>query len=211
MDEKFIKITNSTYKVLEFLPEAETLKQKANEKVLSIMESLAFIFAQENFAGINCWQKINEALSDVDIFLSYLKIAKDRGWLDTINFLILEKEYKAIETDLSKLKEKCSSRNDYPVVQSNTSEADGANPKQPEPVKKNGELTERQKKILEIVQKNEKTQVSDIIKVLPDVTKRTIRRDMDELLKSGMVLRVGEFNQIFYKFAKNSLGQHELS
>ena len=63
------------------------------------------------------------------------------------------------------------------------------------------ELTERQKKILEIVQKNEKTQVADIIKVLPDVTKRTIRRDMDELLKSGQILRAGEFNQISYKYA----------
>ena len=35
--------------------------------------------------------------------------------------------------------------------------------------------------------------------ILPDITKRTIRRDLDELLESGKIVRVGEFNQVFYQ------------
>lgn len=57
----------------------------------------------------------------------------------------------------------------------------------------------RQKKILQILADREKTQVSDIIKEIPGITKRTIRRDLDNLLKNGKIVRMGEFNQIFYK------------
>jgi predicted HTH transcriptional regulator len=57
----------------------------------------------------------------------------------------------------------------------------------------------RQEKILAIVARNDKTQVSDIIKQLPNVTKRTIRRDLDDLIKRGEVARMGSWNQIFYK------------
>ena len=60
-------------------------------------------------------------------------------------------------------------------------------------------LSARQRKILQILAKNQKAQVSDLIKELPTVTKRTIRRDLDDLLKGGRIVRVGEFNQVYYK------------
>jgi hypothetical protein len=208
MNEKFIKITNSAYKVLEFLPEAEILKHKAKEKALAIMEGASLIFGEKEdiWMDIGCLSEINKVLGNIDIFLSYLEITKECGWIDTINFLILEKEYKRLEAEVIKLKEKYQIKNLKPqppqltggqIVTSQTSNFE----KIQNTISQKKELTERQKKILEIVQKNEKTQVADIIKVLPDVTKRTIRRDMDELLKSGQILRAGEFNQISYKYA----------
>ena len=59
-------------------------------------------------------------------------------------------------------------------------------------------ISSRQEKILEFINKNKKAQVMDLQTVLPDVTKRTIRRDLDELLLTGKVTRLGEFNQVFY-------------
>jgi hypothetical protein len=212
MDEKFIKITNSAYKVLEFLPEADPIKNKAKEKVLSIMESSVLVLGVE-FTDTEFLPKTDQALRDIDIFLGYLKIVKERGWLDTINFLILEKEYKVIEVELIRLRSKYSTKNNQIQKEIATSPfgAPRNDGESTEKIEKKIEIefTERQKKILEIIQKNEKTQVSDIIKVLPQVTKRTIRRDMDELLKLGMVLRIGEFNQIFYKFVENRLGHND--
>src|SRR3989344_525485 len=63
------------------------------------------------------------------------------------------------------------------------------------------DLSERQNKILSILSRKEKVQVSDIIKEIPKITKRTIRRDLDDLLKKGKIVRVGEWNQVFYKSA----------
>ena len=59
--------------------------------------------------------------------------------------------------------------------------------------------TDRQKKILDFLTKNQKAQVMDLQTILPDITKRTIRRDLDELLESGKVVREGDFNQVFYQ------------
>jgi DeoR/GlpR family transcriptional regulator of sugar metabolism len=49
--------------------------------------------------------------------------------------------------------------------------------------------------------KNKKAQVMDLQKVLPDITKRTIRRDLEDLLRASKIMRMGEFNQVFYKIA----------
>jgi len=66
--------------------------------------------------------------------------------------------------------------------------------------------SERQIKILEFLDKNEKAQVMDLQKILPDVTKRTIRRDLDELLEDGRIVRKGDFNQVFYQIAQVDIG-----
>ena len=60
---------------------------------------------------------------------------------------------------------------------------------------------DEQKKILEILSERGRAQVSDFKTVLLDVTKRTIRRDLDELLRNGKVIRAGEWNQVFYKIS----------
>jgi DeoR/GlpR family transcriptional regulator of sugar metabolism len=67
------------------------------------------------------------------------------------------------------------------------------------PPKQKSNLTARQQKIIEFLKQKEKAQVADLQQVLPDVTKRTIRRDLDELLVSGIIVRMGEFNQVFYQ------------
>jgi len=63
---------------------------------------------------------------------------------------------------------------------------------------KSKELSGRQAKILELLSLKGKVQVSDIIKEIPSITKRTIRRDLDTLLKSKVIDRTGKFNQVFY-------------
>jgi len=77
---------------------------------------------------------------------------------------------------------------------------DGASARQSPPSDK---LTARQRKILEFLAKNERAQVMDLQTVLPDVTKRTIRRDLDELLATGKIVRLGDFNQVFYQLSPN--------
>jgi len=63
-------------------------------------------------------------------------------------------------------------------------------------------LSPRKKKILEILQEKEQVQVWEINKIMPDVSKRTLRRDFAELLAQGLVQRIGEKNNTFYKIKK---------
>ena len=228
MEERFLKITNAAYKVLDFFPEQDPLKNKAKEKALSIMENMPLVLATNGWASLQKEKALSQLLVDLDVFLSYLKVAKSQKWIDDINYLILSKEYKDIETEvkslikkdefskilLEKIEDKNSKLQSQPFDTPSTSLGAGAQGKlagsnsnnqnivETKQYNTSLELTERQKKIMEILHSNEKTQVSDIIKFLPNITKRTIRRDLDGLLEMGKVVRVGEWNQIFYKIMK---------
>lgn len=63
-------------------------------------------------------------------------------------------------------------------------------------------LSPRQSKIVEILQSKEKAQVWELQKVLPEVTKRTLRRDLDDLLSRKLIERQGEWNAVFYRLKR---------
>jgi len=183
MQDKILKLTNAVYKILEFFPESDPLKNKAKDKALAIME--------------------NPNQEDIDILLGYLWIAKTQGWLNSANYLIVLGEYEKIKKEIG------------PVVRHPSTSSVQAQ-KAPEPVllitgtdEKSGpiyNLSPRQKRIIDFLASNEKAQVMDLQKTLPDVTKRTIRRDLDELLSAGKIARFGEFSQVFYRLSQMGQG-----
>jgi DNA-binding HxlR family transcriptional regulator len=187
MENKFINLTSVTYGLLEFFPEEEPLTNRAKDKALAISEGL--VLFQENQAS-------NKILEDIDTFLNYMEIAKSLGWMSNINFLIISKEYGKIRNQISQLVVK-------PPVErkkENTSIVAVQSPKDTSAPKLL--VSDRQKKILNILKEKGKAQVSDFKTVLTDVTKRTIRRDLDELLKNNQIIRVGEWNQVFYQIGQ---------
>jgi len=212
MKEDFIKVINETYKIIDFFPDADPLKAKAKERLLMVLENLTLIFSAEGWVSLKKEKAITEFLDNVEILENYLKLAKYQGLIDNINFLIITKEYQNIKDKIkipsSALRENIKmipETNSKPkeIFLKNESLIDKLS--EPKVVVKNAEkisakdFSERQIKILDILSRKEKAQVSDIIKEIPKVTKRTIRRDLDDLLKKGKIIRVGEWNQVFYK------------
>ena len=63
-------------------------------------------------------------------------------------------------------------------------------------------LNTRKKKILDILKQKEKVQVGDIKEIIRKVSKRTIRRDFDDLLKQNLVERIGQNNNTYYVLTK---------
>lgn len=192
MEDKFIQLTSAVYKLLNFLPEGEPLKNRAKDKALVIME--------------NKDKASDQLLEDIEILLNYLKLAKSFGWIDGINFLIISKEYENIKKTVSnKIKPPANIIAQTQKVtfqktvenQISFTEKKISQPKAPEFL-----ISERQKKILQILSEKGKAQVSDFKMVLANVTKRTIRRDLDELLKNRIINRAGEWNQVFYQIGQ---------
>ena len=206
MKDKIIKLTNAVYNLLEYFPEADPLKNKAKEKALAIMENLSLVFADEGWVSLKDYFSGNrekaklQTLEDVGIILNCLKLAKLQGWINGVSFLIIFNEYEKIRKEIGP-------PIIIPVFEETKKLWEGGTPtisgenfeisdRQSPPLHK---VTARQSKILEFLQQNQKAQVMDLMAVLPDVTKRTIRRDLDELLKMGKVVREGEFNQVLYR------------
>jgi len=223
MLEKFLKLTNAVYKVLEFFPESDPLKNRAKDRALVIMDNLALV--NENSGWISFQkEKIKvQILEDIDILLGYLWIGKSQGWLNSSNYLIISNEYEKIKKATSPLQAgdpRPEGREMEPIIVpiiEQTQKLPGILDKSPAVTGQFDELasispeanlggervsiSDRQKKILNFLEKNETGQVMDLQTVLPNITKRTIRRDLDELLEASKIVRLGDFNQVFYKLA----------
>ena len=203
MENKFLKLTNTVYKVLEFFPESDPLKNRAKDKALVIMDNLVLINEVSGWISFQKEKIKVQLLEDIEILLGYLWIGKTQKWLNSVNYLVIANEYEKIKNEIAPIV--------TPIIEL-TQKLPGIEniqiePKIPvEPVLKNTEpktpsfsLSERQTQILDFLAKNEKAQVMDLQTVLPDVTKRTIRRDLDELLEAGKIVRTGDFNQVSYQ------------
>ena len=202
MEHEFIKITNQAYKVLDFFPEADPLKSKTKEKVLAILEGLTLLYGNHGTGALPDAKVVRQLLDDMNILENYLEVARFQGWISDMNVLIIKKAYQNIANNVSSYK-----RSSDPPT-SSTELAGAKESTVPTTSQKLGtrvienkqeKYSPRQIKILEILAEHQKAQVSDLIKRLPKVTKRTVRRDLDDLLKKGKILRSGEWNQVFYR------------
>lgn len=117
-------------------------------------------------------EKPEKIRKDIELINGYLEVAEKQDWVDELNFLVLKREYAKIKGGLKE---------------------------SPKPVGHQSDLGERCKKILEILKQKERAQVWEFKKIFPEVTKRTLRRDFEFLLKQGLINRAGENNNIYYK------------
>jgi len=214
MEENFLNLTNAVYRLLEYFPDSDPLKDRAKEKVLEIMESLVLI---DGMLSNQITQ--NKVSEDIEMVLGYLKIGKIQGWVSSINCLIVCNEYEKIRERINKTLELASREQEpdafeepqehtqtafEPVLDKSEAEEKEAlksfvEPKNRPSKQPQEKLSERQERIIKFLEERQKAQVMDLQTVLPTVTKRTIRRDLDELLITGKIVRLGEFNQVFYR------------
>ncbi len=215
-----VKITNAVYKILDFLPDNDPLKNRAKEKALAILENLTLTADAGGWVSLKTYLSADklkasaQLLDDIEVLENYLKIGRGQGWIDNINFLIITNEYKkikskikppigiirkSIEINYKTLHDDRLANLDQKHISTNNKHIDAKNLEAEPKLLNDKKYSERQEKILEILSKKEKAQVSDFIKELPNITKRTVRRDLDDLLKNSMIVRVGEWNQIFYQ------------
>lgn len=212
MIEDFVKAIGAIYGILDFFPEGDPLKNRAKNKALDISDGLALLFGGREWVSFGDYfssERKNTAeklLNDVNMLESCLEIGKQQRWLNGVNLIIALKECGRIRNRVAAEKIKPhfwqNSENrkietpvsllSPPRVKKKVSGSTGKSPSY-------FEFSERQKKILEIMKKRDKTQVADIITELPNVTKRTIRRDVDDLLKKGRISKAGEWNKTFYQ------------
>ncbi len=203
MEDRFVKLTNAVYKVLEFFPEADPLKNRAKDKTLVIMDNLSLVFGTEGWASMQKESAKHWLSEDIDLLLSYLKIGEKQGWLSPINYIIISNEYEKLKKEIRPVSGYPAKEitQKLPNMESVLLDNVVTEPQKPKVLN----LSTRQTKILKFLEEKETAQVMDLQTVLPDITKRTIRRDLDELLKMGKITRIGEWNQVVYKIAEKPI------
>lgn len=121
---------------------------------------------------------VQKAIAELGNLMRYFQEARTRNLMNPDNFRILEKEYNKVEGLFTGLEK---------------------HERIPE---RTHNLSSRQQKIVEFLKYKDKAQVWEFKRILPEVTKRTLRRDLDDLLQKGLVAREGEWNAIFYRLPR---------
>tara|TARA_Y100000310_G_scaffold321519_1_gene379247 strand:- start:9853 stop:10476 length:624 start_codon:yes stop_codon:yes gene_type:complete len=200
----FIHLTFAVHRVADVLEEPKLAKELKSSANLLLAD---LILATEN-NPLTLEQKrsiVPRAIREVGSLKAYLSYARRISSVSSENFVLLEKEYTKAENFLRDLHQDMLSQDSgarpAPQQKRVAPKRDLGAPKSRLSSRKDsgGELSLRQTRILEIIRNKEKAQVWELQKVLPEVTKRTLRRDIDSLLQQDLIERKGEWNTVFYQ------------
>lgn len=198
MDNKdIIELTNKLYKKTLLFPKKEPLRYKIREIGNRVLEGITalevFHTSEQGHDFLPVDNSENESLifslkRDLDIIISYFEVVKYQNWISYFEALEIQDKYGKIKSNLE---------DELSRIQPTQTES-LFKPFKPE---KNKDLDERKKKILSFLKEKNQAQVWQVKEFLPDVSKRTLRRDFEYLLKQGLVKRIGERNNTFYKLS----------
>jgi len=215
----FIKLAKVLYRVTELFPQEEPLRFSLRKKANEILSDTVLVFGSNPVILVVAEKRklFEQITKNIEIISAFLELAETQNWVNQENFSVLKKEYKKIAQEVALedaiLKTKQASKKTIikntlqirpknSVFDTKTSVATPiANPAsipRSRPIELPIELKDRQKKILQFLKTKGAVQVKDVKEILPDVTKRTLRRDFDLLLKNGLVGKRGDKNTTEY-------------
>ena len=198
----FIQLCFGTYKVADIFPKSESLKFKIKELANEILANLILI----NKSSIPAFYSSNPdnpdnqsdggstsiTLREIETLQSYFRLAKRQNWVDSRNFLVLEREYNKIKEELEQLKR---------ILVFGEKEVKEFNLTQ----------KERQKRILEILKKKEKIRLGELSQIFSDVHSRTLIRDLEKLKEAGLIQKSGERKAAYYTITDIDKRQAQLT
>ena len=210
----FIRLAFAAHRVADSLPQEE-VKQEIKESANTILADLILFAEKDGISSERRKYLVPQLMRQIDILLVYLDKAKREGWMNAENFSILEIEYARIKSFLELFEDI-----QEPVVSHVAKVEENRVPEQREKKEKamsgqassvgsskkeKSDLSERQRKILMFLRTKNTAQVWELQKVLPQVTKRTLRRDLDGLLQLKLVERKGEWNTVVYELKEKEV------
>jgi len=122
---------------------------------------------------------------NLEILQGFLTVAKEQNWTKPSFLLNVLEKYASLRQELE-----TGSAEAQPAIDFNC-------------VKRS---VRRQDKVLEVLKEKGRAQVWEFKKVLPNVSKRTLRRDLEHLLSQGSVERIGDKSQTFYVLKQPVVG-----
>lgn len=173
-----IQLTNELYRLTLLFPKKEPLRYKMRELADDILAKCL----RQSAAN-------NSVLEEFEILDSFFEVAKNQNWVSADELSKIQESYGKIGEEL-----KTRPRSEEMAVVEATV---GIEPQQDYETQPRN--VERQQKILEILKEKGKAQVWELKKIFPEITKRTLRRDFRNLVKKGVIEKLGERNETYYQ------------
>ena len=170
-----IQLTQNLYRLTLLFPKKEPLRYKMRELADDILANYLQIQLTE--------ARPLQVLDKLEILDSFFEVAKAQNWVAAVDLLRVQEEYNRIKAELKKISKR------PPEKEETLAKFREGKPRHPN----------RQEKILEFLRENGRAQVWQLKQIFPEVTKRTLRRDFESLVKQGIIERVGQRNNTFYQ------------
>ena len=184
-----IEITNKLYRLTLLFPKKEPLRYKMRELADEVLANFVSLPQEDRDPfKITIIKSSDRALEIIDGFFD---VAKSQNWVNPVDMLNLQREYSRIRQELIKFRKE-------EKVQKEEIEKESVEPSVLEKEEEKP-ISERQKRILEVLRDKGKMQVGEVKNIFSEVSKRTLRRDFRSLLKYGLVKKMGEKNNTFYQ------------
>lgn len=171
MDKDFlIKTTNELYRLTLFFPKKEPLKYKMREVASKILS--------------------DPKKEEFEILENFFFVAQNQNWVSPSDILAVKENYSKLKQEFEQEKQQVAGNQAIEEEAEVVREKIGENELL---------LPERQKKIINILKDRGRLQVSQAQHFFPQVSKRTLRRDFEQMFRQGIIERMGERNETFYK------------
>ncbi len=196
MDREYIiKLTLALYRVTELFPQKEPLREKLRKQALEILGDLVpYYFSSDSLVLDSKKSEIDKIAKDIEILEDLLEIAQSQNWVDSRNFLVLKQEYVKIKKGVI-----YANLDLVDIAQQEKKSTEKPTEKKDKELLQKPKISLRQKKILEFLKTRERTQVWELQELFPGISKRTLRRDLENLLNQGIIERIGKWNETFYR------------
>ena len=175
--DHIIKLTLALYQVTKEFPKDEPLKTRIRDVADDFL-----VQAICNNPRLDSQGK-RTIINDIKSLKAYFRIAKAQNWVNPKNFDILEGKYMEIYEDI---------RYSQPVRNEIIQERIARKDQSARLLKKDEEKQRpglRREKILEFLKKNKTVSLEELKSLLPSVSQRTLRRDVEYLLKKRAINR----------------------
>ncbi len=215
------ELTLALYRVTDFFPQGEVLRKYLREKANEI-----FGLASEYGFSQDSEREAIMLLAKMESIKGYIGIARSLRFVKPINLTVLEREYDGLASffggELEALKREAgetvrqAKMGEELSTWQNFAERMSKKDKKVEPMsdmsnrakevedkqeRTSGEITERQKKILEYIQKTSQAKISDFYTFFTDISSKTIQRDLQDLVSKNFLKKEGEKRWTVYSLS----------
>ena len=204
-----IQITQDLYRLTLFFPKKEPLRYKMREIATNILSDLIPSSDQTaptailtGFGPPPKQKGGNAAILNLELLDGFFEVAKAQDWVSPNEVLKLQQEY-------SKLRETLKKSEIPESVQKSVASLIPINLPRGEIVigpaqviGTTGGVESRQQEILNFLREKGRAQVWEVKQIFPELSKRTLRRDFEQLLAKKTIERIGERNNTFYQLKR---------
>ena len=220
--KRVIEAALAVYRVTERIPASDPLWRMLREETLKTTQSIGVFFVSRRE------ENKTDAGGHIEMLCGYFFVAQQQNWVDAENFEVLAKEYRDIYSELAEPTQKyligenqkkgAFSKKDaeskfFPATKTPPIYSEPFSPEDfriEGPVESisteaptavhNRHLGSRQQKIIAYLQnRGDTTAFGDIAALFTSISKRTVRRDLDFLVRNGMLIRQGVTNASRYR------------